>query len=138
MLKSFVIIAVLLSGVAGFCQQTAQMSSTAEVQAGDVVTFNVTLDKAPNFADPAVLVVLAPQNGGPAVQNIALGKESQTDYRVALRIPATAKEGTWVVREVRLMVPAGRSIALKAESAEFYVRAASVDLPTQASVSLTK
>ena len=139
MLKSFVIVALLLSCATGFCQQSAQATSSGDVKAGEVVTFNVTLDKAPAFADPAIQVFLAPQDGGPGVQNIAIAKESKTDYKVSLRIPATATEGTWVVRQVRLLVPAGRSIPLKVTPAEFHVSAAeSLELPSQASVTLVK
>jgi hypothetical protein len=139
MLKSFVLIAMLLICVAGFGQQSAQATSSGDVRAGEVVTFNVTLDKAPAFADPAIQVFLAPSDGGPGVQNIALAKDSKTDYKVSLRIPATATEGTWVVRQVRLLVPAGRSIPLKVSPAEFHVTAAeALELPTEASVSLVK
>jgi hypothetical protein len=139
MLKSFVLIVMLLICVAGFGQQSAQASSSGEVRAGEVVTFNVTLDKEPAFADPAIQVFLAPRDGGPGVQNIALAKDSKTNYRVSLRIPATASEGTWVVKQVRLLVPAGRSVPLKVTPAEFQVRSAeNLELPTQASVTLAQ
>lgn len=138
MLKSFVIVALLFSCVTGFCQQSAQATSSGDVKAGDVVTFNVTLDKAPPFADPAIQVFLAPRDGGPSVQNIAIAKESKTDYKVSLRIPPTAQEGTWVVTQVRLLVPAGRSVPLKVSPAEFHVSAQPVEMPTQASVTLAQ
>lgn len=139
MSKVLVVLTLLLCGIAGFAQQSADMTSSQEVKAGDVVTFTITLDKEPAFDDPAILVIAGPKNGGPGVQNTAIAKESKTEYRASLRIPATAEEGTWVVRQVRLLVPAGRSVPLKSDSAEFrVVRAEALELPTQASVSLTQ
>jgi len=140
MARAFVLMALLLTCVAGFAQQSAQMSSGQEVKAGDVVTFNVTLDKEPAFTDPAILVIIGPKGGkGPGVQNTALAGGSKSQYRAALRIPPTAAEGTWVVRQVRLLVPAGSSVPLKTDPAEFrVVRSEQVELPSQASVALVK
>jgi len=139
MSKILMLAAVLLSCVAAFSQQSAQMSSGSEVQAGDVVTFTVTLDKEPTFADPAILVVAGPEAGGaPGVKNVALAKESKSEYRAALRIPVTAAEGTWTIREVRLLVPAGRSVPLKVNPTSFEVRKAAPELPTSATVSMAK
>jgi hypothetical protein len=139
MSKVFVVMTLLLCCITGFAQQPAEMTSAQEVKAGEVVTFTVTLDKEPAFDDPAILVIAGPKGGGPGVQNTAIAKNSKTEYRASLRIPATAVEGTWVVRHVRLLVPAGRSVPLKSDAAEFrVVRTQPLDLPTQASVSLAR
>src|SRR5262249_33302376 len=55
MSRILILTAVLLTCVAAFSQESAQMSSGGEVQAGDVVTFTVTLDKGPAFDNPAIL-----------------------------------------------------------------------------------
>jgi hypothetical protein len=139
MSKILILTVVLLTCITAFSQQSAQMSSGGEVQAGNVVTFTVTLDREPAFADPAVLVVAVPENGGPGVKNVALAKDSKTEYRAALRIPVTAAEGAWTIKEVRLLVPAGRSVPLKVNPTSFQVRKAeSVELPSSATISMAK
>ncbi|MCI0350859.1 MAG: hypothetical protein L0Z53_15645 [Acidobacteriales bacterium] len=139
MSKISVLIVVLLTCTAALSQEAAQMSSAGEVQAGEIVTFTVTLDKEPAFADPAILVVAGPENGGaPGVKNVALAKDSKTNYRASLRIPATAAEGAWTIKEVRLLVPAGRSVPLKVNPTRFEVRKTDIELPTSATVSMAK
>jgi hypothetical protein len=138
--RVLILAAVLLVCASTFAQESAQMSSGGEVRAGEIVTFTVTLDKAPAFDDPAIMVVAGPENVRlPGVKNVALAKESKTEYRASLRIPVTAAEGTWTIKEVRLLVPAGRSVPLKVNPVSFQVRKAeSLELPTGATVSLAK
>ena len=139
MMKRLVLTIFLVSSVAVFCQQSAQMDTATEVQAGDVLSFTVNLDKAPAFDDPAILVVVGPENGGSsAVQNTALAKDSKTEYVASIRIPVTAAEGRWRVQSVRLLVPAGRTVPLKINRTEFQVRKADVELPSAATIAIAK
>ena len=134
--------AVLVSGLSS-AQQSASMqnASSPEVQAGNVVTFNINLDKAPNFKDSALLVTVAPKDAKArrdfrGVQNTAPAKGTSGDYSVSLRIPPTAPEGAWTVTSVRLLVPAGPSVPLTVSAPDFEVRQnQNVELPTTATVS---
>jgi hypothetical protein len=142
MSKSLVLVlmAVLLTCAAGFAQESAQMGSVGEVRAGEIISFTITLDKAPDFENPAILVVAGPEKGGqPGVQNTALARESKSEYRASLRIPPTADEGVWTVKQVRLFVPAGGTVPLTINPIQFTVRkAGDVELPSSATVALAK
>lgn len=143
-MKTILIIAVMVCVPALlFAQGTAQVSSSgSEVQAGDVVTFNISLDKPPSFDNAGVLVTIAPSSAQlrksfRGVQNT--GTIDQGRVSVSLRVPATAPEGQWSVTSVRLLVPGGPSVPLNVSASGFQVHSnPNLVLPSTATLELSK
>jgi hypothetical protein len=73
-------------------QESATLSVSEIVKAGEKVNFEIRLDKAPNFDGAVMYVVTSP---GGTVQSGVEAKAGQTVCHGALAIPVDASTGTW-------------------------------------------
>ena len=95
------------------------------MKAGDVITFTVTLDKAPSIGNVSVSVNVAPK--GPNPQGVGGGNsigpsdETKITYAVPITIPPHAPTGVWHVTGVQLNFRGGSKV-LTFKDMEFRVQ----------------
>jgi hypothetical protein len=135
---------ILLVGLAtdmthGQAAGTTQVRN-AEVTQGDVVTMDVTVDKAANI-EGTVYVIAFPDgmtNGGVTAQcTLATGKTTCTPRE---RVPLDAKLGKWVITEITFQPLAGekRVLSKHGDSSFQVVAHGKIVLPDSATISNIK
>lgn len=143
MKRLLVISIALAASVALLGQETAQMKAKGKpVKAGDVITFTVTLDKAPSIGNVSVSVNVTPK--GPNPQGVSGGNsigpsdETKITYVVPITIPPHAPTGVWHVTGVQLNFRNGNKV-LTFKDVEFTVQEdKKLVLPESATLEIAK
>lgn len=114
----------LLLAVPVFSQRTASMAGPAHVRAGQNVTFNITLDKAPNFAGGYVSLRIGPNDA--SLQRFATSRnpelpEGQREISISIPIPPDVPKSLWHIVSLSFVQPDNRRVDLKFKGGEFEV-----------------
>lgn len=108
------------------------------VRAGETVTLNVKLDKAPNFAGGQLATRVAPENS--SVKSFLHAattdaQQGQQEFSIRIPIPLGGPAGVWHVENLTFTLPNGEVKPLKFKDVDFTVLPrASVVVPESASL----
>ncbi len=138
---------VVLVGLAAFslrAQQVAQMKVDHDgaVEAGNIVTFVVTLDKAASVEVRSVNLNIEAEKPDPAVpgagNSAGPANPEKTVYRIPVTVPVTARNGTWHVTSLYLNL-GGANKPLSFDPTSFEVKEKTpLILPDRASIKISR
>ncbi len=143
--STVLLVLVALLGIAGFSQQSAKMKpvdGSSQVSAGEVITFEVTLDKAPNFNGGSIGLAVGPKDPVSEISEIRYNSavpKDQATFTVGILIPANSPSERWQIKSLGFVGPGSGEKLLLFTPFEFdVVEARKLVIPEKARIQVRR